>query len=171
MGRGWTTNHKGASNVKFQRNEYIITSINFTWQKKNIPVCILFVGALMYLFADPRKFTPRCTLLHLNYYIEFIWLFWSISMKKFTSVLSVARKKNEWAKRMNFLQANLRTRVNYFSVIDQNNQINCILHFHSCFTFEFSHSAVMISYQNSSSQCMNFRRRGLVWKSVALFSL
>ena len=36
-----------------------------------------------------------------------------------------------------FLQANLRTRVNYFSVIDQNNQINCLLHFHLCFTFEF----------------------------------
>ena len=30
----------------------------------------------------------------------------------------------------------------------------------------------MISYQNSSSQCMNFKRRGLVWKSVViLFSL
>ena len=49
---------------------------------------------------------------------------------------------------MSFLQANLRTRVNYFSVIDQNNQINCFLHFHPCFTVEFSHSAVMISYQN-----------------------
>ena len=43
---------------------------------------------------------------------------------------------------------------------------------HPCFTFEFSHSTDMISYQNSSSQCMNFKRRGLVWKSVAiLFSL
>ena len=73
---------------------------------------------------------------------------------------------------MSFLQANLRTRVNYFSVIDQNNQINCLLYFHSCLTFEFSHSTVMIPYQNSSSQCMNFRKRGLVWKSVAiLFSL
>ena len=62
--------------------------------------------------------------------------------------------------------------MNYFSVIDQNNQLNCLLHFHSCFTFEFLHSAVMISYQNSSSQCINFKRRGLVWKSVAiLFSL
>ena len=62
--------------------------------------------------------------------------------------------------------------MNYFSVIDQNNQINCLLHFHPRFTFEISHSAVMISYQNSSSQCMNFKRRGLVWKSVAiLFSL
>ena len=62
--------------------------------------------------------------------------------------------------------------MNYFSVIDQTTQINYLLHFHSCFTFEFSHSAVMISYLNSSSQCMNFRRRGLVWKSVAiLFSL
>ena len=30
----------------------------------------------------------------------------------------------------------------------------------------FSHSAVMISYQNSSSQCMNFRRRCLVWKII-----
>ena len=67
---------------------------------------------------------------------------------------------------------NLRTRVNYFSVIDQNNQINCLLHFHPYFTFEFLHSAVMISYQNSSSQCINFKRRGLVWKSDAiLFSL
>ena len=76
------------------------------------------------------------------------------------------KKKNEWAKRTSF--ESLRTRLNYFSVIDQNNQINCLLHFHSCFTFEFSHSAVMISCQNSSSQCMNFRRRGLVWKSVAI---
>ena len=66
-----------------------------------------------------------------------------------------------------FLQANLRTGVNYFSLIDQNNQINCLLHYHPCFIFEFQHSVVMISYQNSSSQCMNFKRRGLVWKSVA----
>ena len=62
--------------------------------------------------------------------------------------------------------------MNYFSVIDQNNQRNCLLHYYFCFTFEFLRSAVMISYQNSSSQCMNFRRRGLVSKSVAiLFSL
>ena len=51
-----------------------------------------------------------------------------------------------------FLQANLKTRVNYFSVINQNNQMNCLLHFHPCFTFDFLHSAVMISYQNSPSQ-------------------
>ena len=61
--------------------------------------------------------------------------------------------------------------MNYFSVIDQNNQTNCLLHIHSCLTFEFSHSTVMIFYQNSSSQCMNFRRRGLVWKSVAILFL
>ena len=73
---------------------------------------------------------------------------------------------------MSFLQSNLRTQVNYFSEIDQNNKINCILHFHSSFSFNFSHSAIMISYQNSSSQCMDFRRRGLLWKSVTiLFSL
>ena len=35
------------------------------------------------------------------------------------SYLFFARKKKEGAKRMRFLQANLRTRVNYFSVIDQ----------------------------------------------------
>ena len=64
---------------------------------------------------------------------------------------------------MSFLEANLSTRENYFSVIYQNNKIKCLLHFHSCFTFEFSLLAVMISYQKSSSQCMNFRRRGLVW--------
>ena len=49
-----------------------------------------------------------------------------------------------------FLHESLRTRMNYFSAIDQNKQINCLLHFHSCFTFEFSHSAVMIFYQNCS---------------------
>ena len=43
-----------------------------------------------------------------------------------------------------FLKANLRTRVSYLSVIDQNNNINCLLHFYSCFSIEFSHSAVMI---------------------------
>ena len=70
------------------------------------------------------------------------------------------------------LHESLRTRANYFFVIDQNNQINCLLHFYSCFTFEFSHSSVMISYQNSSSQCMNLKRRGLVENWVAiLFSL
>ena len=70
-----------------------------------------------------------------------------------------------------FLQSNLRIRVNYFSVIDKNNQINFFfffLHFHPCFTFEFLHSAVIISYQNSSSQCMNFKRRGLAGKSAAI---
>ena len=51
----------------------------------------------------------------------------------------------------------------YFSVIDQNNQINCLLHIiHFYLKFEFLLSAIMISYQNSSSQCMNFKRRGLV---------
>ena len=66
-------------------------------------------------------------------------------------------EQSEWV----FLQANLKTRVNYFSV---NNQINCLLHFHPHFTFEFSHSTNMTFYQNSSSHCMNFKRHGLVWK-------
>ena len=51
---------------------------------------------------------------------------------------------------MSFLQANLRTQVNYVSIIDQSNKINCLLHFHSYLTYEILHSAVMISYQNSS---------------------
>ena len=36
------------------------------------------------------------------------------------------------------------------------------------FYFWIFKSAVMISYQNSSSQWMDFRRRGLVWKSIAI---
>ena len=87
------------------------------------------------------------------------------------------KKISKWKKIFHYfvlcciIQANLRTRVNYFLLIDQNNKINCLLHFHSCFTCEFSHSAVMVSYQNSTSQCMNFRRRSLVWKSVAILFL
>ena len=38
---------------------------------------------------------------------------------------------------MSVLQANLRPRVNCFSIIDQNNKINSLLHFHSCFSFDF----------------------------------
>ena len=71
-----------------------------------------------------------------------------------------------------FYKQNLEHEWIIFFVFDQNNQINCLLYFRACFTFEFSHSAVMIIYQYSASQCMNFRRYGLVWKSVAtLFSL
>ena len=122
-------------------------------------------------FRNSARCMPR------RAYLNWLWPYtnsprnhWISSFYTLTyRVLKLARKKR--SERV-FLQANLKTRVNYFSVFDQNNQINCLLHFHPYFTFEFSHSAVMISYQNNSTQCMNFKRHSLVWKSVAiLFSL
>ena len=99
-------------------------------------------------------------------------MFWWIKEKWFTRVLRLAREETVSEANDIFLQAYLRTRENYFFVIGQNNKIYCSLSFSHILPFSFHIQPLWFSYQNSSSQCMNFRRRGLVWKSVAiLFSL
>ena len=96
-------------------------------------------------------------------HVHRVYLVVLIDYEKKKSLCSKAcAKKRVSEANVFFLQTNLKTRVTYFSAIDQNNKINCLLHFRSCFYFELSHSAIVISYQNRSRQCMNLRRRGLV---------
>ena len=61
--------------------------------------------------------------------------------------------------------------VNYFSVIDQSNYINCLLHLNPYFTFETLIITFKISYWNVISKLVNFWGPGFVLKLSHSFDI